>query len=155
PDDALMRSKKVIAMADPSCIGTEVPLPNLCRRLAGDDGMTLIWVALVMVVILLFAALAIDGGQAYQSGRQSQNGAASGAMAGARVLDNILYNAGTNYSQIPQQIRQLAQKSGSDTATGGVRCWIITFPDANGNTTRISPGTDTDGLDMCSTSYAP
>lgn len=123
------------------------------RRLLGDQGITLIWVALLLVVILMFAALALDGGQAYQSGRQSQNAADSGAMAAARVLDGILFDAKTNYTSIASQAKTIGKASGADSTSGGVRCWIISFPDANGNTTRISLGSDTDGLDMCSTTY--
>ncbi|MBI2705979.1 MAG: hypothetical protein HYX32_11925 [Actinobacteria bacterium] len=122
-------------------------------RLMGDDGVTIIWMALLLVVLLIFAALAIDGGQAYQSGRQSQNAADSGAMAAVRILDGILFDQKTNYTSIASQAKTIGRASGADNSTGGVRCWIISFPDSSGNTTRISPGSDTDGLDMCSTTY--
>ena len=54
---------------------------------AGDDrGQTLVQVALMLVVLLGFAALAIDGGLVYAERRHMQNAADAGALAGAREL---------------------------------------------------------------------
>jgi uncharacterized membrane protein len=60
-------------------------------RLSGERGMTAVWVALMLVVLMLFAALAIDGGQAYSSRRQSQNASDAGVMAGIRQLVEIQF----------------------------------------------------------------
>src|SRR5690606_4536767 len=54
---------------------------------AGDErGQTLVQVALMLVVLLGFAALAIDGGMVYAERRHMQNAADAGALAGAREL---------------------------------------------------------------------
>lgn len=49
-------------------------------------GQTLILVALMMVVLLAFVALALDGGNAYLQRRQMQTAADAGALAGAKAL---------------------------------------------------------------------
>lgn len=49
-------------------------------------GQTLVLVALMMVVLLAFVALALDGGNAYLQRRQMQTAADAGALAGAKLL---------------------------------------------------------------------
>jgi len=51
-----------------------------------ERGQTLVQVALMLVVLLGFAALAIDGGLVYAERRHMQNAADAGALAGAREL---------------------------------------------------------------------
>lgn len=51
-----------------------------------DEGQTLVWVALTLVVLLGAAALAIDFGNAYFAKRRMQNAADAGALAGAGEL---------------------------------------------------------------------
>ncbi len=51
-----------------------------------ERGQTLVQVALMLVVLLGFAALAIDGGMVYAERRHMQNAADAGALAGAREL---------------------------------------------------------------------
>lgn len=110
---------------------TQPSPPPDARRLAGDEGLTVIWVALLLVVLLMFAALAIDGGQAYQSHRQSQNASDSGAMAGVRVLEKLKFppNPPSSYTSadIAAQALQQAHATGADTTTGGVACYLIDF----------------------------
>lgn len=48
-----------------------------------DDGQTLVYVALAMVALLAFVALAVDGGHVYAERRRMQNAADAGALAGA------------------------------------------------------------------------
>ncbi len=48
-----------------------------------ENGQTLVWVALAMVVLLAFVGLAIDGGAVYAERRRMQNAADAGALAGA------------------------------------------------------------------------
>lgn len=59
-----------------------------------QEGQTLVTVALLMVVLLAFAALAIDFGRIYLQRRFDQNGADAGALAGARAMcyDNKTYD---------------------------------------------------------------
>jgi hypothetical protein len=48
-----------------------------------EDGQTLVYVALAMVALLAFVALAVDGGHVYAERRRMQNAADAGALAGA------------------------------------------------------------------------
>lgn len=56
---------------------------NMTKR---EEGQTLVWVAVGMVVLLLIVALALDGGHLYSERRRMQNAADAGALAGARAL---------------------------------------------------------------------
>ena len=67
---------------------TAMRLPSNFRRLRGRRGATIVFVALAMVVLLSFAALAIDVGYLYVVRNELQNAADSGALAGAQVLYN-------------------------------------------------------------------
>jgi uncharacterized membrane protein len=51
-----------------------------------QNGQALAQVAILMVVLLAFAALAIDGGRIYLERRRMQNAADAGALAGAREI---------------------------------------------------------------------
>jgi hypothetical protein len=108
------------------------------ERLRGDDGMTAVWIAFLLVIILMFAALAIDGGQAYQSHRQSQNASDVGAMAGVRVVEQLDFwnpcstspSPCTNFtdtSSIRTEIMRQAQNTGADAAAGGVQCYLLNY----------------------------
>lgn len=48
-----------------------------------EDGQTLVYVALAMVALLAFVALAVDGGHVYAERRRMQNAADAAALAGA------------------------------------------------------------------------
>jgi len=129
--------------------------PSRFRRLDGDDGITAILVALLLVVLLMFAALAIDGGMAYQSHRQSQNAADSGAMAGVRVVEQLKFypvcsstvpmpcTTFTSTASIRPEILREAQGTGADVATTGVLCYLL-----DGNKQRI-------GSEFCASNVAP
>ncbi|MCU0507079.1 MAG: Tad domain-containing protein, partial [Anaerolineae bacterium] len=54
--------------------------------LRSERGQTLVWVALFMLVLLGFAALAIDAGNLYNERRRMQNAADGAALAGAEEL---------------------------------------------------------------------
>ena len=59
---------------------------SLLRRLGNQKGVTIVVVAIVLVVLIGFAALAIDLGYLYIVRGELQNAADSGALAGAQVL---------------------------------------------------------------------
>jgi hypothetical protein len=84
-------------------------------------------VALMLTVILLLAALAIDGGSGYQSHRQSQNAADSGAMTGAQGLEMLLFSSATSWTvtNLATKIRESAQNTGDGTEATAVRCWLL------------------------------
>ena len=103
------------------------------RRGEGDEGMVTVFVALSFTVILMFAALVLDGGIGYQSHRQSQNAADAGAMAGARALDHVRFypdcSTGvtpcTNFTgsaDIRAEVLRQARNTGADFA--GISCWF-------------------------------
>ena len=69
-----------------------MPRPRPIRRWRDDRGVTAVIVALVLTVILMFVALAIDGGQAYVSHRTSQNASDAAAYAGTGALDHLLFD---------------------------------------------------------------
>lgn len=117
------------------------------RRLRDDDGIAAVLVAMLTTVVLMFAALAIDGGMAYQSHRQSQNASDTGAMAGARTIEQYKFypycgttvppntQPCTNFFvplSIKVEILRVADQTGADTTAGGVQCWLL---DSNGNPT--------------------
>ena len=54
--------------------------------LKNDSGQTLIYVALSMLVLLGFVALAVDVGYLYAERRHMQNAADAGALEAARAL---------------------------------------------------------------------
>lgn len=56
------------------------------RKISSEDGQVLIQVTLMLVVLLAFVGLAIDGGLVYAERRHMQNAADAGALAGAREL---------------------------------------------------------------------
>jgi len=54
--------------------------------LRNEKGQTLVWVALIMIALLTFLAMATDIGMIYFVRRHMQNAADAGALAGAREL---------------------------------------------------------------------
>ncbi len=56
------------------------------NRDSKQDGQALAQVALLLVVLLAFLALAVDVGQVYLKRRQLQNAADAGALEGARYI---------------------------------------------------------------------
>jgi len=56
------------------------------KRRSNEKGQVIVVLALAMIVLLLFAALAIDGGNMYTNRRIAQNAADAGALAGAQKL---------------------------------------------------------------------
>jgi len=56
------------------------------RRTINSRGQTIVIVAFGLIAVLLFAALAVDGSNAYQQRRRMQNAADAGALAGARSM---------------------------------------------------------------------
>jgi len=71
------------------------------RLMRGHRGATIIFVAIAMVMILGFAALAVDVGYLYVVRNQLQNAADSGALAGAQVLYN---DAGTSVNDLADDV---------------------------------------------------
>ena len=75
-------------------------LPAYERGLSNEQGFSIVFVALMMVVMLSIAAFAIDLSQAYASRRQMQNAADDASLAATRALDkarrSLYANTGLN-----------------------------------------------------------
>jgi Flp pilus assembly protein TadG len=74
-----------------------------------ETGAVLVQVALMMVVLLLFVGLAVDGGNAYFERRHMQNAADAGALAGARA-------SATAATPSQQATDYAVTRNGADTA---------------------------------------
>ena len=59
---------------------------SLIRLFGKHDGSAVIFVAVTLLLLLAFAALAIDMGHMYVVRTELQNAADAGALAGAQVL---------------------------------------------------------------------
>jgi Flp pilus assembly protein TadG len=55
-------------------------------KLLGEDGVTLVLIAIMMIMLIAFAALALDVAHLYVVRNELQNAADAGALAGARCL---------------------------------------------------------------------
>lgn len=68
--------------------------------LSNEKGVTIVLVAILMVVLVMFVALAVDLGHLYVARNELQNAADAGALAGARVLyidgNTTIVNEGAN-----------------------------------------------------------
>lgn len=85
-----------------------------------ENGQGIVMLALLLVVLLVFAALAIDAGNAYTEKREAQNAADAAAMAGARQLvlecskqdqvanDPNYHGSGAVAANIATQVTQMA-----------------------------------------------
>jgi Flp pilus assembly protein TadG len=132
-------------------------LTGAAGRLRADDdaGITVVLVALLLTVMLMFVAFAIDGGQAYSSHRESQNASDSAAMTGVKVLKQVKFlptcGGGalidcTAYTaaSLDAEIETTAWGSGADR-TAGVECWLL-----DGNTPPNRTSTE-----LCRANVAP
>ncbi len=75
-----------------------------------EHGQSLILIALLMVGMVAFLGLVVDGGRGYAARRQSQNASDAAAFAGARVL--AYRNANSTPSNIWNAIRTFALRNG-------------------------------------------
>lgn len=95
-------------------------------RRRGESGQTLVLVAVLLVVLLGFAALAIDIGSLYGERRRMQNAADGAALAGVEEL--CVWRGGTQESAESAAIamaQDYASRNGAD--------WAIPVPTVNSN----------------------
>lgn len=83
------------------------------QTLKKEEGQSLVLIALLMVAILAFLGLLIDGGRAYSARRIAQNAADAAAFAGARALTVRLDNSATSDSAINQTASTYAMANGA------------------------------------------
>lgn len=90
-----------------------------------ENGQAIIIIALMMVVLMAFLALAIDGGSAYMHRRTAQNASDAGALAGAVVVASGSEQA--TEADVLNQVRYAVASNGIDLTSGDntVRAWYI------------------------------
>ena len=91
------------------------------RRARDDAGVSLLIVAISLVALVLVAALAVDGGQAYANRRQMQNGSDAGAMAGTRAVSKLRFEGVTDGGTIYDAVDAARSNNGGSS----VSCWLI------------------------------
>ncbi len=109
-------------------------------------GQTVVLVALAVVAIVAFVALAIDGGNAYGIRRDAQSAADGAAIAGTWVL--VEYSGESPKTDVLRRINTWAQANGvadtdgdpSNAVNGNILAWYVHFDgsyvmmkDAGGN----------------------
>jgi hypothetical protein len=118
-------------------------------RSADDRGVTLILVALMLTVLVVVTALAIDGGRAYANRRQMQNAADLAAIAGTRYLAEHLHDdVPTSASGLVDVVRQQATSNQSEVAQ--LQCWVV---DVDGNPLSLDGGPQP--TDICAEPATP
>ncbi|MEY2420873.1 MAG: hypothetical protein QOI95_940 [Acidimicrobiaceae bacterium] len=102
-------------------------LTNLRKRARGDEGAILIFLGLSITMLLVVAALVLDGGSAYVQRRQGQNAADAAAMAGARALDRYRFPPTGTTPDVTTISSQVASVATSNGATAIVSCRLINY----------------------------
>ena len=69
-----------------------------------EQGQAIVIMAFALIALLAFAALAIDGGNAYVERRRAQNGADAGALAGARQVWINRVNLNSSETLVPPRL---------------------------------------------------
>ncbi|KAB8166436.1 hypothetical protein FH609_002515 [Streptomyces sp. 3MP-14] len=98
----------------------KIPAPRPWRRAArGDAGRITAFVLPLMVALMSFGGLALDGGLALAAKNRCLGEAQEAARAGAQALDLAAYRADGTIRLDPAQARQLAQDYLTDIGTDG------------------------------------
>ncbi len=79
------------------------------KKQSQEQGQIILLLAMGMVVLLMFAALAIDGGNIYTNKRIAQNSADSAALAGAQKLQQLCKDGSRDYTQVLATIQNYVQ----------------------------------------------
>jgi Flp pilus assembly protein TadG len=110
----------------------------------GDEGISLVFIALSAVALILVAGLAIDGGVAYANRRQMQNAADAGAFAGTKAVEDLRFNNVTDGGTIYDAIDAARANNGGTAA----KCYLVAPV--------VSPGVDPVRLsgDICTSRSA-
>lgn len=100
-----------------------------------ERGQAIVILALMMIVLLAFAALAIDGGNAYVERRRAQNAADAAALAGARQLWVQTVAKNSSWSTLLAVINQAAVSNGiaQNAANGSNVNVVAKYTDKSGN----------------------
>nr|WP_249420008.1 pilus assembly protein TadG-related protein [Rhabdothermincola salaria] len=102
------------------------PGPRTPNRTHRDDrGVAAVLVAGFALALVLVAALAIDGGQAYANRRQMQNASDAAAMAGAAAFATQRSQPAPGLSSVTDQVRTVAEANGADVTGDRLKCWFV------------------------------
>ncbi len=93
-------------------------------RLREDDGLAMVLTALVLVVLMIFAAFAVDLGGVYAERRNDQSASDTAALAGAMVLNE-------SNAAVVARVKDVAHKSLGETLSVDAwnSCSSVTDPD--------------------------
>ena len=69
-----------------------------CDRRKGEEGQVIVFLALVLVGLMGFGALALDGGMLFSDRRHAQNAADSASLAGASAAAYYMSSHAVNYN---------------------------------------------------------
>ncbi len=94
------------------------------HELENESGQSLVLVALLMVGMVAFLGLLIDGGRDYAVRRQSQNASDASAFAGARQLTSRTSNSASEEQNILNAINTFALANGA-ASTSDVQAYFI------------------------------
>lgn len=92
-----------------------------CARRRGDDGFVVVWTSLLLVVLMLMAAFAVDVGSWYSRAAQVQRAADAAALAG------VVHMPG-NFSAAERDARAEARRNGFRHGTGGITVDVQPHP---------------------------
>ncbi|WP_084288467.1 pilus assembly protein TadG-related protein [Desulfovermiculus halophilus] len=97
-------------------------------RNENQKGAVLIWVAVAMIALLGFAALAVDVGFLMAARNESQNAADAAALAGASELGRMYYDNGISYdTSWDSQIINVSDSTGKQNNVFGEESTIDTI----------------------------
>ncbi|MBN1955207.1 MAG: Tad domain-containing protein [Anaerolineae bacterium] len=102
------------------------------RNERNERGQTVVIVAFMVVVLLLMAGLAVDGGTAYLNRRRMQNAADAGSLAGAHALAETAcadVPPNTADSVIHAAIVDYVQRNGVDDGWNDMQAEYVMFND--------------------------
>jgi len=88
--------------------------------LDGQRGQSLVVVAVALVVLVLFVAIAVDASDAYVHRRTAQNGADAAALAGGRELGAQINQEVYNSSLIKADMNSFAEQNDIPDTTGAL-----------------------------------
>jgi Flp pilus assembly protein TadG len=100
------------------------------RLIRSEQGQSIVLIAVVMVGLLALAGLAIDGGNLFLQRRRVQNAADAGAMAGTRVLAQLIIgcegSSSANDALVAQAVTEFVAGNGFSTSEGAtMTSWYV------------------------------
>jgi len=94
------------------------------HRPHNEDGVVLVFVALIVLCLFAVASIVVDLGQGIVTGRQLQNASDAAALAGARALDKVRLSAGSvSATTVDATVQLVATRNRAQA--GLVTCTVI------------------------------